>query len=70
MGQPETLQYLMDLQHTILKIDHREYCWQWIGVLVVLMWLVVGCYCDGEDGDGGDTDDGGGGGGGEGCAPR
>ena len=37
-------------------------------MLVVLMWLVVGCYCDGEDGDGGDTDDGGGGGGG--CTPH
>ena len=31
----------MDLQHKILKNDHREYCGRWIGVLVVLILLVV-----------------------------
>ena len=41
VGQSETLQNLMDLQHTILKNDHREYCWWWIGALVVLILLVV-----------------------------
>ena len=31
----------MDLQDKVLKNDHREYCWRWIGVLVVLILLVV-----------------------------
>ena len=37
----------MDLRHTILKNDHREYCWRWIGILVTSGPDIVGCCCCG-----------------------